>query len=328
MLKQVTVSAPGKLMLFGEHAVVYGRPCIVTAVNQRLKLKASKLKEPVLKLEAPDVDVKNYSKPLSHLGKGNILRGAKFVEIAVLNFFKKHKDVIPANAGIQLITDSQFKSTFGFGSSSASAVCTIKALSELFKIKLTNEQIFDICYKTVLDVQGVGSGFDLAAAIYGGTLYFVTGGKTIQPLTISHLPLIVGYTGIKADTPTLVRQVNALKESYPVIVDNIFDHMDNIVMQAKEALLKNDLQTLGELMNFNQGYLDSLGVNSKILSNLIYAAKDAGAYGAKLSGAGGGDCMIALAPPSKRKAVEKAIEKAGGQVLKVEVNAKGVKLER
>jgi mevalonate kinase len=81
-------------------------------------------------------------------------------------------------------------------------------------------------------------------------------------------------------------------------------------------------------MNINQGYLESLGVSSAKLSAMIYAARDAGAYGAKLSGAGVGDCMIALAPDAKRKAIEKAIKAAGGEVLKIKTNAKGVSVEK
>lgn len=319
-MNQITVSAPGKLMLFGEHAVVYGKPSIVTAVNQRLTIKAEKITEPFLKLNATDVDLKDYAKSLKDLGKGEIPKAAKFVEYAVKNFVNKHE----IKNGIQLETLAQFKSTFGFGSSSASAVCTIQALSEVFKIKLTKKEVFKLAYKTVLDVQGLGSGFDLAAAIYGGTLYFITGGKKIEPLEIKHLPLIVGYSGVKADTATIVKEVKQRFENYPQLLKNIYDGIEIIIEEAKIALQKNDLEKAGQLMNLNQGYLETLGVSSEKLSAMIYAARSAGAYGAKLSGAGGGDCMIALAPENKRRAVEKAIEKAGGQILKVEANTAGV----
>lgn len=324
MKNQITVSAPGKLMLFGEHAVVYGKPSIVTSVNQRLSLKVSKINETILKLNAPDVDIKDYSKPLKDLGKGEIPKGAKFVELATKNFLSKHK----IKAGVEFETIAQFKSTFGFGSSSATAVCTIKALSEIFKLKLSEKEIFKLAYKTVLDVQGVGSGFDLASAIFGGSLYFVTGGKIIEPLKIKTLSLIVGYSGVKADTATIVKEVKSRFEKQPKLLKNIYDGIALIVEEAKIALSKNDLEKVGNLMNLNQGYLETLGVSSEKLSAMIYAARNAGAYGAKLSGAGIGDCMIALAPEDKRKAVEKAIEKAGGQILKVEVNTKGVRLEK
>lgn len=320
-MKKISVSAPGKLMLLGEHAVVYNHPCIVTAVGQRMKLTAETIKESVFELNAADVDVTNYKKPLSKLGRGNIPKGARFVEIALMNFLKKY----PQKSGIQIKTASEFSSEFGFGSSSASTVCTIFALAKLFKVKLTQKQIFDLSYKTVLTIQDKGSGFDVAAAIYGGTLYFVTGGKVIKPLKVKSLPLVVGYSGIKADTVSQVNQVAEKSKKYPKVIESIYNQISQLVEKAKIAIEKSDWQTLGDLMNFNQGYLATLGVGSKKLADMIYAARESGAHGAKLSGAGGGDCMIAL---SQNQKVKSAIQKAGGKVIDVKTNVEGVKVEK
>src|SRR3989344_2396885 len=179
-MNKITVSAPGKLMLFGEHAVVYNHPCLVTAVDQRIRLEAEILESSNFELEASDVDVSNYKKPISELGKGEIPKGAKFVEVAVKNIYEK----FGLKKGLRITTTSEFSSKFGFGSSSASTVCSVKALSELFDLSLSNKEIFDLAYKTVLDIQGKGSGFDVAAAVYGGTIYFVNPGKVIAPLKI------------------------------------------------------------------------------------------------------------------------------------------------
>ena len=319
-MRKITVSAPGKLMLLGEHAVVYGKPCLVTAVDQRMRVTVELTKDSFFELNAPDVDIENYKKPLADLGKGDIQRGAKFVEIAVKNFALK--------SGVKVTTTSQLSSQFGFGSSSASTVCVIKALSELTGAHLDNKQIFDLSYKTVLDIQGKGSGFDVAAAIYGGTLHYIAGGKLIEPLKLPSLPLIIGYTGVKADTVTLINQVADLSDKYPEIVDSIYDQILLLVEIAKASLEKGDLKTTGEVMNINQGFLESLGVGSDKLSKLIHAAREAGAYGAKLSGAGGGDCMIALSPLEKIAVVKKAISDAGGQVIDIKTGAEGVRVEK
>ena len=325
-MNKITVSAPGKLMLFGEHAVVYGSPCIVTAVGQRMKATVELLKEPVFQLNAPDVQIENYKKPMSKLGKGDIPKGAKFVEFAVKNFLSCHPEQND-NWGIKVTTKSEFSSHFGFGSSSASTVCTVKALSELLGKKLSQKQIFNLAYKTVLDVQGKGSGFDVAAATFGKTLYFVTGGKVIKPLQISSLPIIVGYSGIKFDTVRLVDEVAKKAKKYPWLIENIYDQIARLVEMARKALLREDLETLGELMDFNEGILATLGVEGQKLADMIYAARDAGAYGAKLSGAGMGDCVIAIAPPFKTKKVKNAITKAGGQVINVKTNVEGVRID-
>lgn len=311
-------------MLFGEHAVVYGYPCLVTAVDQRAKVRIEKTKGKVLKIDAPEVGVSGYTRNINSLGeKSNIPKGVSFLETAVKNFFEKYK----VKTGLKIKTKSEFSAEFGFGSSSAITVATIKVLSELFGVKLKNKQLFELAYKTVLDVQGVGSGFDLAVAIWGGTIFFVTGGKKINPLRVPKLPLIVGYTMVKADTPTLVSQVASLYHQHPKFVKNIFETIGFIVEEAKRVLLKAEWKRAGELMNLNQGLLDALGVNTKKLSDLIFAAREVGAYGAKLSGAGGGDCMIALGSEGKRKQIGRAIEKVGGKYLEVEPNAEGVRLE-
>src|SRR5713226_9089231 len=151
-------------------------------------------------------------------------------------------------------TSSEISPEFGFGSSSASTVCALKAISELFDLHLSQRGIFDIAYKTVLDVQGKGSGYDVAAGVYGGTLYFVTGGSVIEPLNIDELPLIVGYSGIKAVTVALINLVKEKADCYPEVVEGIFNAIEKLVEQAKNALLAKDWPTFGDLMNVNQGY--------------------------------------------------------------------------
>ncbi len=319
----ITVSAPGKLMLFGEHAVVYNRPCIVTAVEQRMYATIELLDLQNFELQAPDVNVTDYTKPITDLGNGEIPKGAKFVEIAVKNFFEKYN----ISQGIKITTRSDFSSEFGFGSSSASTVCVVKALSEIFELNLSDKDIFDISYKTVLDIQGKGSGFDVAAAVFGGTLYFVTGGKIIETLNIKNLPLIVGYSGIKADTVTLINAVKELSNKNPQLVESIYNSIEILVNSAKEEIVKQNWEQIGILMSENQKLLQSLGVSIPKLDNMIMSANNAGAYGAKLSGAGGGDCIIALTPQEKISEVKTSIEKCDAKILNVETNAKGVKIE-
>lgn len=322
-MKKVTVSAPGKLMLFGEHAVVYNHPCIVTSINERIYLTAEITNFQNFELQAPEVGITNYTKNINGLGKGKIPKGAKFVEIAVKNVFEKYS----LKNGIKITTQSDFSSEFGFGSSSASTVCTVKAVSELFKLNLSNKDIFEVSYKTVLDIQNKGSGFDVAAAAYGGTLYFLTEGKIIEALPYSLPNLVVGYSGIKADTVTLINSVKDLFNSNPKMVEGIYESIELLTNSAKNEILLKHWQLLGTLMNENHKLLCALGVSIPRLDEMIEQAVNAGAYGAKLSGAGGGDCMIALSPKEKTKDVENAIINAGGKILKVKMHTEGVKVE-
>lgn len=336
MNKQISVSAPGKLMFFGEHSVVYGHPCIVTAVNQRIHTDIELTDNDFFELHAKNVGIYGYKKSMKEIGKGEIPKGARFVEIAVKNILESH----PYSGGVKITTHSEFSSLLGFGSSSASTVCIIKGLSELLDMKLDNKQLFDLSYKTVLEIQGNISGFDIAVGIYGGTLYFVKpvhlrGGRTSATFDVDVLlggvqegiPLIVAYSGTKADTPTLVRQVAKLKEEKPEFVHTIFNKITELVEEAKIAFIEKDWKKIGELMNINQEYLQSLGVSTEKLDSMTGAAKKAGAYGVKLSGAGGGDCIIALAPDEKKEQVKKAIQNVEGLIIDVQTNAEGARIE-
>lgn len=285
----MTISAPGKLMLFGEHAVVYGYPCIVTAISERLFVTNSESDDGSKDTGFIDAAIKLWGTP----------------------------------KGPKLSAHSTFSGKYGFGSSCAVTVATLK----LLRSDTTNRQLFDAAYKIVIDIQGVGSGFDVAAAVYGGTLYFVKGGGVIEPLTVGDIPLVVGYTGVKSSTVDMVKMIADKRKKYPEKVERIFQGIGKLVDQAKEKMLAGDWERVGRLTDFNQEYLRDLGVSSEKLEALITAAKGAGAWGAKLSGAGCGDCMIALAPPDKRKAIEEAITKAGGEVVRVTPNAEGVRIE-
>lgn len=318
----VTASAPGKLMLFGEHSVVYGYPCIVTAVDQRVRVSVGPNGKGEIHVKSPNVGLDEYHKKLNQLGQGEVPKSMMFVEHLIKRIYMQYK----LNAGITITTDSDFSSLFGFGSSAAVAVATAMALSEYFDLKLSKHDIFEQAYGAVLDVQGVGSGFDVAASVFGGTLYYVTPGKICEQIYDGNLPMVVGYTGIKADTPTLVRQVAELKRKEKW-VDSVFRDISSLVDQAKGLIKLGDFQNVGMLMNKNQELLATLNISSRELDRLILAAREAGASGAKLSGAGGGDCMIAIASKVKLREVVEAIEKVGGKWMNVNTGAQGVRIE-
>lgn len=324
MRRVIKISAPGKLMLFGEHSVMFGKPCIVTAVDQRMTLVAIPTEERKLKIEAPDIGIIGHQRELDSLRVvANGPKGVRFVETAVKVFNEKFG--LPF--GVDVETKSAFE-TSGLGSSSASTVCTVKALAELTGNRLSKRELFDISYKTVLEVQGTGSGFDLAAAIWGGTLYYLYGGEKIEPIKIDKLPLVITHSGIKAETPAMVSSVKQKHKENRKVMDGIFKLMEEITDSAKQGLERKDYKEVGELANINQGLLEALGVGCAELSRLIFAARNSGAYGAKLSGAGGGDCMYAIVANRNKGRVKDAIKDKGGRVIEVRANAEGVRVEK
>lgn len=318
-MRQIKVSAPGKLVLFGEHAVVHGKPCIVTAVDQRIEVKAKFNGANELIVNAPQLGIKNYKRLVLELGSREMPKEVSFIEAAVKEFYQQYG----LKKGLDITSHSEFSHTYGFGSSSAITIATLKALSLLYKIKLSNKQLFDLAYQAVLDIQGVGSGFDLAAALWGGTIFYKKGAFKVEQLSITDLPLIVCYSGIKADTPTLVRQVAELKRKHPKKINKLFNEMEAITIAARKYLITKHWLKIGKLMNDNQKLLEQLEVSNQILEKLIKVSLKAGALGAKLSGAGGGDNIIALCLPETKISIEKALIKSGGRLMQVKLNSKG-----
>ncbi len=298
-MDKITTSAPGKLLFMGEHAVVYGNPCFILSLDQRIKVTLEK--------SSTDECVDQ-----------------KFAARAVSLFRQTNK----INQPLKLTIQSDFSANVGLGSSSAITAATVYGLHKLFFNKEPDKkELFDFCYSVIQEVQGIGSGSDLAAAIYGGVLYFEKIGKTIEPIKTEFPALIVGYSGIKADTVSMINLVKEKMITHKEGIEEIFRNITNLVEEAKKAILEKDWQRTGTLMNFNQDYLEDLGVSTEKLNDMIISARNAGAYGAKLSGAGGGDCMIALASAEKRPEVEKAIEIAGGLIINAKIADEGVKCE-
>lgn len=299
----IKTSAPGKLLLLGDYAVVYGHPCIVTAVDKRLNVEARIIDAREDSIQTPQV------------------KESRFV-LEAIAYVKEQFHITDA---IEIKTRGDFSHQVGLGSSSAVTVATVEALNQLFNLHLTKKDIFNISYKVNLLIQGVGSGFDIAAATYGKTIRYVKGGVELEELSIPSLPLVVGYSGIKADTPYYIRKVESAFKQRQEELNGLFESTHVLVDRATKAFKTNDFQTVGHCMDEGHTILQQLGVSIPKLDSMVNAARNAGAWGAKLSGAGGGDCMIALTPPDKRQKVIEAIQRVGGEIISVGLQSDGVK---
>lgn len=300
----ITAQSPGKLLLCGDHAAVYGYPCIVTACEARLKVTVSK------------VSGNSDQKYTPHT------KNTSFIDEALKIFRTKYQ--LRDSISIETASDPNLK--LGLGSSSAVTVATLKALSELYHIQLSQKELFDLCYQTVLAVQKTGSGFDVASAVYGKTIYYIKGNPNIDYVPFDNRALVIGYSGLKGHTVPLVQMVAQNYKNNPAKYKVIFQKIGQLVNEARKAFTDSDYQKAGKCLTENHNLLIKIGVSTPKLNLMVESALQAGAYGAKLSGAGGGDCMIALVSKEAKQNVEKGIIKVNGQIINVASNTAGVRI--
>ncbi|HQM95352.1 MAG TPA: mevalonate kinase [Methanofastidiosum sp.] len=321
------VSAPGKIILFGEHSVVYGRGAIASAIDLRTYTEGKILNEKTIKIHANDLKIPGLSISFSEeeiflgtdYGKAGYV--VSYVKSAIERIFTEYG----SRKGFEISIRSDIPVGAGLGSSAAVVVPTLKLLSELLEMNLKNEDIARMGKEVEFEVQGSSSGLDPAVSALGGGVYFKKG--KIERFSAPQLPIIVGYTGEKGSTKVLLEKVKILREEYPEIVEDIMDAMEDIADKGRKILTEDgDLKELGKLMNINNGLLEAIGVSTKELSDLVFASRISGALGAKITGAGGGGCMYALTP-NKRSEVETAIRIAGGIPIKTKTTDEGVRIE-
>jgi mevalonate kinase len=324
----VTASAPAKVILFGEHFVVYGEPAIVLAIDRRAYAKTEKRTDKQLHLRSTNL---NLSAKIEN-GSFKVEQGdpkearMKFepVELAVNKVLEKHGE----NVGLDVEITSTVPVGAGLGSSAAVVAAVATSVGALLDIQMSKEDIFKITYEAEKAVHGTPSGVDPAISTFGGALLFQmdTGFKPLEIKT--DIPLVIGDTGVERSTRVQVEKVREITEKYPQIIEPVMLAAREIVLRAIDACKKNELATLGELMNLNHALLYGVGVSDESLEWLINAARKAGALGAKLTGAGGGGCMIALAEDEKLGEVLEAIQSAGGRPFIARKTDEGARIER
>jgi mevalonate kinase len=325
---EVVASAPAKIILFGEHFVVYGEPAIVIAIDRRAYAKTEIRNDKRLYLRSANLNLAGYFESGAFRIEQGDLKEAKSkfepVKLAVEKVLEKSGETV----GINVEINSTVPVAAGLGSSAAVVSAVTASVSALLNVKMSKEDIFRITYEAEKVVHGTPSGIDPAISTFGGTLLFQmdTGFKPLDAKM--DIPLIIGDTGVERSTKAQVEKVRDINERYPRVIEPIMLSAREIVLKAMEALKENSLETLGDLMNINHALLYGVGVSDESLEWLINAARKAGALGAKLTGAGGGGCMIALAKNERITQVVEAIQRAGGRPFIAKKTDEGVKIER
>jgi len=336
----IRASAPAKVILFGEHAVVYDKLGIaaavgirsfvkireskdkfITVIDNRLHLTQTWTEAEVLKLKyfVDESRKKEDYESLRQLSKESVFSPIKYI----ISLFIDEHGFVP----FELSLDSKIPMTSGMGSGSSLFASIAAAVAGFYRLNIQKKEISDITYQgDIIAHGGTPSGIDNNTVVYGGYIAFRKSEK-VKVLDIEQkIPIVIGSTGIKGNTAELVAGVRSLIKEKPE-KKKILDEIGDISQRSIDFIKNGNLEELGVLMNKNHTLLRELGVSHPLVEGLCEAACNAGALGAKLSGAGGGGIMIALADSKEsQEKIAEAIKKSGGDAIITDIGVEGVRL--
>ena len=296
-------SAPGKIILFGEHAVVYGRPALAVPVTQvHADVEVSAGSHAGIWIDAPDINLH---------AELNTLPSDHPIASVIHNFLFLSRVSLFPNLEVKIA--STIPVAAGLGSGAAVTVALLRALSLHLNHSMTEEEVNAFAYEIEKLHHGTPSGIDNTVVTYARPVYFIKG----QPIETFYVgdpfTIIIGDTGLPAPTKESVADVRHLWVNDKARWEGVFDKIGEIAFTARRAIEAGRSEMLGELMNENHSLLQKMTVASPELDRLVQAAQDAGAMGAKLSGGGRGGNMIALVQPDMAESVSLSLREAGAK---------------
>ncbi|OYT25688.1 MAG: mevalonate kinase [Candidatus Altiarchaeales archaeon ex4484_96] len=312
----VKASAPGKVILLGEHAAVYGNPVLAATVDLRTYVSVDERADEsfILNNESTNVFNERFTlKDIPELKK-------RWETVLLAEAVEKILDYHGVKRGLEIDVKSKAPISSGLGSSASVSSAMVYAVSRELGFDISLEDTAKLAWDIENIVHGKSSGVDPYCVTYGGLLRYSKG--VVSRIPLDEKPEItIGDTGVRSDTREVVLDVMRLKEQLPLFFEQYLKMMVDLVDYGQFFLNEGDVKSFGQVMNVNHGLLSSIGVSSPQLDALVWAAREAGSPGSKLCGAGRGGIMIALGQYSKE------IENAGGKVLSTRLCDEGVKLE-
>lgn len=299
-------TAPGKIILFGEHAVVYGRPAVAAPVTQiRAQATVEDAAEAGVRLLAPDIGREYW---LSDAAQQDPF--ARAIRVVM------EEAALSELPDLRIIVRSTIPIASGLGSGAAMAAAVIRALAQHLGLKdlTTNERVSDLTFEVERLLHGTPSGIDNTVVAHEKPVYFVREEprNRIETVIVARpLRLLVADTGVTSVTKSVVGNVRRQWQADPQRFERIFDGCGHIADLARRAIERGAVRELGRLMIENQALLREMTVSSMELDQLVAVATSAGSLGAKLSGAGRGGNMIALVTKANEEDVRRALLSAG-----------------
>jgi mevalonate kinase len=314
-----SASAPGKIILFGEHAVVYGRPALAVPVTQvHADVEVLGSSKAGIWIDAPDIDL--------HAELNSLPSDHPLAAVIYKVLFTLEINPFPS---LSINITSTIPVASGLGSGAAVSVALIRALSSHLDHPMTNEDVNAIAYEIEKIHHGTPSGIDNTVITYAEPVFFIKQ----PPSTSPHFQgkwgeskrgaetfkvgkpfiIVIGDTGISAPTKESVGDIRKLWEADKARWDKVFDKIGDIAKSAREKIENGQWESLGDMMNANHALLQEMTVSSPELDRLVNAAREAGALGAKLSGGGRGGNMIALVEEKVAAMVAEKLKSRGAR---------------
>jgi mevalonate kinase len=296
----------GKTILFGEMFAIYGIPVIASALSMTAEAEVARTRSGGWEIRDERREAKGYKEE------------KKGMQIESLERIFRHLRLRPEHLRIRL--GGNLPAMSGIGATGASSVAIVRALSEEFQLRLTDDEVNSGAYQAEIAYHGpTTSGIDNMVSTYGGIICLTRGEpNVVRKMKLKEpVEVVIGDTGIIANTKILLAALGERKKNSPERYGRMLREARQIAEEAMASIERFDLKGIGRLMDRNQSLLQEAEISCPELDLLIDLCRRAGALGAKLTGSGGGGCMLALTPGKDlQEKVASAIESQGFQALR------------
>ena len=305
-------SAPGKVILFGEHFVVYGAKAILCSIEKRVTVTAEKITERKIFINSeignlvlePNKSISEINSPLKPF------------------YYLADKVIKNQDIGIQIKIDSEIPLGAGLGSSSACCVAGAAAIFKLFG-EISKERIVELAIEAERTIFENTSGADCTVCTYGGIMEYnkKQGFKKIEDEP--NFQLVIANSNIEHSTESMVSKVKEFKNKNKEEFTKLLNQESKLIEDVLELLKNNNTKELGKKINQNQEYLETIGISNNQLKDMVKIGQKS-SFGAKITGSGGGGCIFAIANESNLEDILKEFKDKNYECFSAKIDFKGL----